>query len=357
MIEMLMRAGSKKHRVNEEAFTLIELMVVILILAVLVSIAVPVYLKVTHQADKRVAQYNIKAAEEIHTRIWFDLLERNNFVDGGGSYIDANPPAEVGGVGAGGYVVVDARYFSSLETRIPWVDMTASGSLLAEAGMLAGLDPDPDLLAQVDTGFQFDISGLYRNGELVEGADVWSDDVGKMPGKIAVLVDTVFLDYAWCTNPEYKYLSMLVMEKSGRTYILTFYQGQLVSTSRLVYDPGAGSFNFPSGPSDVSDTMKFNPKTLNIDSEGSFNCSYEVDIGDWWGFNENCFDISSVVCGNAHATDIKVNENGKVIIKFDRQDLVGLEPGDDVPISLMGSYKNGQQFSGAAIIKVVESQN
>ena len=50
----------------DEGFTLIELMVVILIIAVLVAIAVPVYLSLETKADKAVAAYNIKAAEEIH---------------------------------------------------------------------------------------------------------------------------------------------------------------------------------------------------------------------------------------------------------------------------------------------------
>lgn len=353
---MIAWAGGRKHRAGEEAFTLIELIVVILILSILVGIAVPVYLNVTHQADRRVAQYNIKAAEEIHGRIWFDLMERNNFADGGGSYIDANPPAEVGGAGAGGYVVVDAHYLSALETRIPWVDMTASGSLLAEAGMLAGLNPDPGLLADADTGFQFNIAGLYRNGELIEGAEAWANDLGRMPGKIAVLVDTVFIDYTWCTNPDYKYLSMLVMEKSGTTYILTFYQGQLQRTYDLSYDSGTGGFNFPSGPTEIAgDSMKFTPNSLNIDSNGNFHCSFDVDLGSWPGFNEDCFDMASIVCGNARAIDVKINDSGKVLITFDREDLTGLEPGNNVPITISGKYTNGQSFAGTTTIKVIEN--
>jgi hypothetical protein len=134
-------------------------MVVILIIAVLVAIAVPVYLGLEARADKTVAEYNIKAAEEIHTHIWYSIIEDNFFPAGGECYVDgANP--------------VNALYVSTRETKIPWVDMNGAGSLAKEdsSGMLASLSPNP-VLAQVSGGFQFSINGYYKNGALIENEE------------------------------------------------------------------------------------------------------------------------------------------------------------------------------------------
>lgn len=322
----------------DEGFTLIELMVVILIIAVLVAIAVPVYLSLETKADKAVAAYNIKAAEEIHNHIWFELIERNAFPVGGECYLDGSTP-------------VNALYVSSRETKIPWVDMSASGSLAREGSsdMLASLSPSPNVLAQVNGGFSFSISGFYRNGTLVEtGGD---SSLGKLPGKVAVLYDSYYLNGTWYQNSDYKYLSMMVVEKSGNLHILTFYQGRLATSEDFVWDQ-PDEVNFPPGPPTI-DELAVNPGTLNLASNGSFNCQFEVELTVYPGFNVNCINLSSVTCGQAHATDIKVNESGKVIIKFDRQDLIGVQPGNSVPITVQGSYTNGDNFSGTTNVKVI----
>jgi prepilin-type N-terminal cleavage/methylation domain-containing protein len=344
-VKRLIRASSaitSSHppRPREEAFTLIELMVVILIIAVLVAIAVPVYLGLEARADKTVAEYNIKAAEEIHTHIWYSIIEDNFFPAGGECYVDgANP--------------VNALYVSTRETKIPWVDMNGAGSLAKEdsSGMLASLSPNP-VLAQVSGGFQFSINGYYKNGALIENGG-GSSDLSKLPGKVAVLYNTYYLGGKWYQNPDHKYLSMMVVEKAGTLHILTFHQGSVVTSEDFVWSE-PDKVNFSPGPSTI-DQLAVNPGTLNVASNGSFNCGFEVELTVYPDFNVNSINMSTVTCGNAHATDIKVNNAGKVIIKFDRQDLTGLQPGNSVPLTVHGSYTNGDNFSGTTNVKVINN--
>lgn len=319
-------------------------MIVIIIIAILVGIAVPVYLSLEAKADKTVASYNIKAAEQIHDHIWLEILGSNAFPAGGECYVD-------------GASAVDALYISGKETKIPWVDMSAIGSLAKEdsSDMLASISPSPELLAQVDDGFTFSINGYYKNGVLVEEGG--SSELVNLPGKIAVFYDSYYLNGTWYDNDEYKYLSMMVVEKSGNLRILTFCQGSLKASEEFVWGGGGGEgeeVNYPPGP-DTIDEFKVNPVALNLDSEGSFNCSFEIELSVYPGFNINSFDMSTITIGGAQAIDIKVDENGKVIIKFDRQDLIGVEAGSSVPITVEGNYTNGDSFSGTTEIKVIDN--
>lgn len=333
-----MRRLTGAETLYNEGFTLMELMIVILIIAVLVAIAVPIYLSLETRADKAVATYNIKAAEEIHTHIWLELIGRNAFPAGGECYLDGSTP-------------VDALYISGKETKIPWVDMGGSGSLAtgSSSGMLASLSPGPGILAQVNSGFSFSINGYYKNGTLVEaGGD---SSLGNLPGKIAVLFNSYYLDGTWYDNTDYKHLSMMVVEKSGNLHILTFYQGKPVASEDFVWNQ-PDEVDYPPGPPTIDD-LAVNPGTLNLRSNGDFNCQFDVELTAYPGFNINSFDMSTISCGNAKAIDIKLNENGKIIIKFDRQDLIGVQAGNSVPITINGKYTNGNSFSGTTNAKVI----
>jgi len=64
MLDML-----RKRQENEEGFTLIELMVVVLIIAILLAIAVPTFLGARERAQDRAAQSDIRnalTAEKVH---------------------------------------------------------------------------------------------------------------------------------------------------------------------------------------------------------------------------------------------------------------------------------------------------
>ncbi len=58
-----MTGAMQRERLGEDAgFTLIELMVVLLILAILLAIAIPTFLGVTKSANDRAAQSNLNTA-------------------------------------------------------------------------------------------------------------------------------------------------------------------------------------------------------------------------------------------------------------------------------------------------------
>lgn len=60
----MLEALSKRFGKREDGFTLIELMVVVLIIAILIAIAVPTFLGARERAQNRVAQSNIRNAAE-----------------------------------------------------------------------------------------------------------------------------------------------------------------------------------------------------------------------------------------------------------------------------------------------------
>ena len=65
---MLQKLIERRHKGTEEGFTLIELMVVVLIIAILIAIAIPTFLGARTRAQDRQAQSNLRnafAAEKV----------------------------------------------------------------------------------------------------------------------------------------------------------------------------------------------------------------------------------------------------------------------------------------------------
>ncbi|HVL32842.1 MAG TPA: prepilin-type N-terminal cleavage/methylation domain-containing protein [Actinomycetota bacterium] len=60
----MLEALSKRLRRDEDGFTLIELMVVVLIIAILIAIAIPTFLGARERAQDKAAQSNIRNAVE-----------------------------------------------------------------------------------------------------------------------------------------------------------------------------------------------------------------------------------------------------------------------------------------------------
>ena len=71
----------KSRRDDEEGFTLIELMVVVLIIAILIAIAIPTFLGARERAQNRAAQSNLRNGltaektfftddEDVHRTTW-----------------------------------------------------------------------------------------------------------------------------------------------------------------------------------------------------------------------------------------------------------------------------------------------
>ena len=59
---MLQKLMQRRHKGNEEGFTLIELMVVVLIIAILIAIAIPTFLGARQRANNRAAQSSLRNA-------------------------------------------------------------------------------------------------------------------------------------------------------------------------------------------------------------------------------------------------------------------------------------------------------
>lgn len=344
--------SKKKDRPGDVGFTLVELMVVIITVGVLASIAVPVYLNITRRADEQVAAYNVKVAEEVHNHIWFDIMTRNYFIPGSECYRDASPPDGITSLPSG-YALVDAEYFSALETRISWVDMEATGPFAeADSRLWASLDGGGEVTGGTAT-LTYEIDGIYREGTLVESGYQIQNSLDALHGKIAVITEYFYLDGAFHDNTDNKYLTMIIMEKSGDVHVLTFYQGIPVLAEEVSWPDESTPIPAPMGP-EVIDSLTA-PGTINLDSEGTFNTSFEVELEIYPGFNIDCIEMDTVKCGDASAVDIKVNDAGKVIIKFDRQDLTGLSVGEDQILTVTGQYTDGNTFSGSTMVKVIDN--
>jgi type IV pilus assembly protein PilA len=73
-----MLANLKARRRDEEGFTLIELMVVVLIIAILIAIAIPTFLGARQRAQERAAQSSVRNALTASKTLFTDSENYNN---------------------------------------------------------------------------------------------------------------------------------------------------------------------------------------------------------------------------------------------------------------------------------------
>ena len=92
------------------------------------------------------------------------------------------------------------------------------------------------------------------------------------------------------------------------------------------------------------------PETLNLKSKGVFTAF--IDLPE--GFDEEDIDISTVECEGAPALESVMADDGKLIVKFNREDLVGVSPSDAVELTVTGELTNGTPFAGSDTIRVIE---
>src|SRR5438105_13159048 len=75
MLELL-----RKRREDDQGFTLIELMVVVLIIAILIAIAIPTFLGARQRAQARAAQSNVRNAFTAEKTFYPDSQAHPQFV-------------------------------------------------------------------------------------------------------------------------------------------------------------------------------------------------------------------------------------------------------------------------------------
>jgi hypothetical protein len=111
---------------------------------------------------------------------------------------------------------------------------------------------------------------------------------------------------------------------------------------------------YSSQPSPLQDittiTIEIKPETLNLASKGVFTAFIQLPKG----YDVANINISTVVCEGVPAVKGMVADDNKYIAKFDREDLVGVEPGDAVPLTVTGKLYNETPFEGNDTIRVIK---
>jgi len=71
------------------------------------------------------------------------------------------------------------------------------------------------------------------------------------------------------------------------------------------------------------------------------------------GYDEEEIDISTVECEGAPAIKGMMADDGRLIVKFDREDLVDVSTGNSVEMFVTGKLIDGTPFIGSDIIRVI----
>ena len=66
--------------------------------------------------------------------------------------------------------------------------------------------------------------------------------------------------------------------------------------------------------------------------------------------------MDSTWCSGAYCIDVK-QAGDKVMLKFERQNLLNVEVGDEVEIFIGGSFNDGVLFGGSGTIRVIDEGN
>jgi hypothetical protein len=404
---LLVRAREARRR-GEVAFTLAELAIVICILAILVAIAVPVLLMSGNKAEHAVAVDNLITSSKIVDNIWFNRLASQSCPIPTGAYRDYNPPPELAGQAADGYVPVAAEYMSIREPKISWVDLEITGT----SAPIAALENGPWCDAG---GYGFKINGVWKNGQkVVEGSDIASKwDL--MSGAVGVGVNKYFWDGGWQENPDNQYITLVTLEVRNQiAHFYTLNVGVTVAGGTFAWNNGSGSpgdsfgdelaskppsnppappagDNPPNNPppdtqpstppggdnpppvtppppdnpppatqpvtppgqtpppgTNMANTVKIEPDTLNLNSNGVFT----VFVAFAPGYDPNNIVANSLRCYGATGTNVKVSGGWEIQVKFSRQDVEAVPTGDHVLILVTGAFKDGTTFQGWDYIRV-----
>src|SRR3974390_1309647 len=92
----LLHSLAARRRDEEQGFTLIELMVVVLIIAILIAIAIPTFLGARQRAQDRAAQSDLRNGLTSEKTYYTDNQAYTNDVGGGGPLFSIEPSLKWG---------------------------------------------------------------------------------------------------------------------------------------------------------------------------------------------------------------------------------------------------------------------
>lgn len=110
----------------------------------------------------------------------------------------------------------------------------------------------------------------------------------------------------------------------------------------------------PDGPPfyvGIPANVTIKPETLNRYSNGKFSAFIQLSEP----YKIEDIDIQTVVCEGASVTNGVIEEGFLVLnLKFNRQDLIGIEPGESIEFTVTGDLTDGTKFKGTDNIRVID---
>jgi hypothetical protein len=100
----------------------------------------------------------------------------------------------------------------------------------------------------------------------------------------------------------------------------------------------------------IASSVNIQPETLNKSSNGSFTVFMVLPAG----YNPNDLVPGSLKCSGAFATVVNVTGSNELNIKFEREDLLNVETGDTVVLTITGVFIDGTPFIGHDTIEVID---
>ncbi|MHC4581403.1 MAG: hypothetical protein ACYS14_08090 [Planctomycetota bacterium] len=116
-----------------------------------------------------------------------------------------------------------------------------------------------------------------------------------------------------------------------------------------IFSDNSGAYTITVYQLGIAAEIDIKPETLNLQSKGLFTAF--VDLPE--GYDEEDIDIGTLECEGAPAVRGMMADDGRLIVKFRREDLVGVSPGDAVELVVTGLV-DGKWFAGSDTIRVID---
>jgi len=94
--------------------------------------------------------------------------------------------------------------------------------------------------------------------------------------------------------------------------------------------------------------VEIKPETLNLGSKGTFTAFIDLASNP----DAANIDVSTVECAGATAVS-GVFADDKLIVKFNREDLVDVPAGEAVELTVTGQFPDDRSFAGTDVIRVI----